>query len=104
MRNNVPIRTCTGCGKRDQQDRLVRITKSSGSALAVDLDRSQPGRGAWIHPSAECYRNARRTGRLSRSLRAGGESWKQLEDFFTAQEEGITLTATKAGWKLMGTR
>ncbi|WP_099332152.1 YlxR family protein [Actinomyces minihominis] len=83
---HVPIRTCVGCGKRQEQAGLVRLVRDSGSVV-VDPNKRLPGRGAWLHPDLGCYRKALATGRLARSLRFNSrndQAWTQTEDFFVA--------------------
>jgi predicted RNA-binding protein YlxR (DUF448 family) len=63
-----PIRTCVGCGERAPQAELVRFV-TRADALALDLERRLPGRGAWLHRAPDCWTAfVRRRGRV-RSLR-----------------------------------
>lgn len=48
-----PQRTCLGCGKRDSQDKLIRLAVTDQGRLAVDRIR---GRGGYLHESPECWR------------------------------------------------
>ena len=64
----TPVRTCIGCGRRDAQDRLVRIALADGR-LALDPDRRTPGRGGYLHRDPACGEQfVRRRGPI-RSLR-----------------------------------
>ena len=68
MTAEEPIRTCTGCGARAPQRALVRFV-AMGGALEPDGRRRAPGRGAYLHRSADCWTVfARRRGPV-RSLR-----------------------------------
>ncbi len=83
-----PVRTCIGCGKRDARAAMLRLTQVGGSAVQVDRAKSSPGRGAWLHPSGDCFNKARKSRRITRALRlTDGVSWQAVEDFFAA--EGI---------------
>ena len=83
-----PLRTCIGCGKRDARAALLRLSQVEGSAVVVDPAKSSPGRGAWLHPSWECFDKARKSRRITRALRlTDGVSWQAVKDFFAA--EGI---------------
>jgi hypothetical protein len=63
-----PLRTCTGCGARAPRGTLVRFVASNGG-LALDAPGHAPGRGAYLHGHAECWRAfVRRRGPV-RSLR-----------------------------------
>ncbi len=51
---------------------LLRVA-IRGGALVLDLRRSLPGRGAWLHPDLECLGKAERRRAFVKSLRASGE-------------------------------
>jgi predicted RNA-binding protein YlxR (DUF448 family) len=63
-----PIRTCCGCGQRDAQERLVRVSIVDGS-LMPDLTRQREGRGAYLHRHPECWAAFMRGKGYVRSLR-----------------------------------
>jgi Predicted nucleic-acid-binding protein implicated in transcription termination len=77
-----PIRTCIGCRAREPISALVRIVAdaSAPGGCAVDANRDRPGRGAHIHPRAECVEQAQRRRALARALRvsAGGVDIEQV--------------------------
>ncbi|WP_449372370.1 YlxR family protein [Arthrobacter psychrolactophilus] len=66
------VRTCIGCrksGARIQLVRIVRSTNGSGETVAlVDVRRRRPGRGAWLHPTAECWTLAIKRRAIGRAL------------------------------------
>lgn len=64
----MPVRTCVGCRATAPQRELVRVAVVEGRAV-VDLERRQPGRGAWVHPRPACLAGAGRGG-LARSFRS----------------------------------
>src|SRR5262249_4461879 len=66
----TPERTCVGCRATAAKGDLVRIVRSRGGEFAVDRTGRLPGRGAYLHRSAECVRRAVRRKALARSLRA----------------------------------
>ena len=61
-----PTRTCVGCGLRDAASALLRLVVLEGD-VAFDLAGGAFGRGAHVHPIAECLGKAPRG--LARSLR-----------------------------------
>jgi predicted RNA-binding protein YlxR (DUF448 family) len=63
-----PIRTCCGCGQRDGQGALLRMTVVDG-ALTVDVERRRGGRGAYLHPDRSCWQAFARGKEYVRSLR-----------------------------------
>jgi predicted RNA-binding protein YlxR (DUF448 family) len=71
-----PVRTCVGCRKRELAVELLRVVAvSSGNgkyAVIVDTAGSLPGRGAWLHPTPQCAREAIRRRAFTRALRITG--------------------------------
>jgi predicted RNA-binding protein YlxR (DUF448 family) len=43
------------------------------SQVVTDVSAVLPGRGAWLHPTLECFRLAERRRAFGRALRAQGE-------------------------------
>lgn len=64
----TPRRTCVGCREEADQADLRRFVLREGRVVA-DPDRSQPGRGAWLHPDPACLELARKRGGFARSFR-----------------------------------
>lgn len=50
----VPLRTCLGCGQRDAQSHLIRLTAQSDGHLGV-ADSNGRGRGGYLHKTASCW-------------------------------------------------
>src|SRR3954454_16918802 len=70
-----PQRTCIGCRQRAVATELLRVVSVSGSsplAVVPDPRRRAPGRGAWVHPVAECVELAERRRAFARALRNPG--------------------------------
>ena len=75
-----PVRTCIGCRERAAKSELLRVTAGSDAngqpAVVPDPDGTALGRGAHLHPTAECYDLAVRRKAFARALRfrpgAGG--------------------------------
>lgn len=65
----VNVRRCLGCLEPDTTENLLRCV-AHNNRVVVDEAKKQPGRGAWVHPTAGC---------LSQSLkrRAWGRALKQ---------------------------
>ncbi|MFC6357348.1 YlxR family protein [Luethyella okanaganae] len=64
-----PVRTCVGCRSRDPRSSLLRVV-ARGSELVVDDTATLPGRGAWLHPTLECFRSAVQRRAFGRALKA----------------------------------
>ena len=85
-----PERLCVGCRQLHPKDRLLRIVRSSNGTAAYDPTGKSPGRGAYLCPSAECLRLARRQGGLSWSFkgRVAPAVYDALEDVVRREEDG----------------
>ncbi|MEO1267474.1 MAG: DUF448 domain-containing protein [Myxococcota bacterium] len=82
-RQAQPERTCVGCRQRAPGAELLRVvvvpaalSPWSGEGpgedketVAIDWRGKVPGRGAWLHPDAECIARAFGRGGLNRSFR-----------------------------------
>jgi predicted RNA-binding protein YlxR (DUF448 family) len=67
VRVRAAVRTCVGCGGRDEQRRLVRVQMSSGRLEVVET--SHGGRSAYVHRRLDCVERVGRGRLLRRSLR-----------------------------------
>ena len=67
-----PVRTCIGCRSRAPRASLLRIVAQNSHVISDDA-AVLPGRGAWLHPTLECYRLAVRRRAFGRALRIRGE-------------------------------
>ena len=66
-----PVRTCVGCRARVPAGELLRVVARDG-AVVPDRGRPQPGRGAHLHPTADCLALAERRRAFPRALRVPG--------------------------------
>jgi predicted RNA-binding protein YlxR (DUF448 family) len=109
-------RTCIGCRKRSSPVDLLRMTVSGGLVLP-DPDRRAPGRGAHLHPVAECFDLAVRRKAFPRAFKVPGPlDVTGLQEYLAQRDressaEGSHPTARdtsrddmKAGHRLMTTR
>jgi uncharacterized protein len=69
--HRVPIRTCAGCRARVPKSDLVRVARGADGLGRLDPTGAAPGRGAYVHPRADCVEAAIAKGGLARALRAG---------------------------------
>jgi hypothetical protein len=67
MRGDGPVRTCVGCGEKAAQRALARL-RIEGERVVIDRNRSG-GRGAWLHPAAECLERAVKRRAFARAFR-----------------------------------
>ena len=64
----LPLRMGTGCSEHKPKTELVRVVRSPEGEISLDLTGRKPGRGAYICPSLDCLRKARRAKRLERAF------------------------------------
>ncbi len=62
-----PQRTCVGCLAQDAKAAMVRLAVVNGH-VEVDFEARRPGRGGYLHPTAECI--ARFVGAKVKEFRA----------------------------------
>lgn len=62
------MRNCVGCMESKSKNELIRVLKTPEGDVVVDITGRKNGRGAYICPSVECLKKARKTKAISRSL------------------------------------
>src|SRR3978361_1772146 len=67
----APVRTCLGCRPRADKSSLVRVVAREGVVIP-DQSGILPGRGAWVHPTAECVTKSISRNAFGRALRISG--------------------------------
>ena len=66
-----PLRTCVSCRQRAARNTLLRVALSDGR-LVIDERGVLPGRGAWVHSTGDCLKQAVSRGSFARALRVSG--------------------------------
>lgn len=64
----MPMRNCVGCMESKNKSDLIRVIKTPEGQVVVDGTGRKNGRGAYICPSIECLKKAKKTKALQRSL------------------------------------
>ncbi len=64
----VPERRCLGCGESFPKRELIRIVRSPEGELSLDFTGKKSGRGAYICPKSDCFKKARKSGRIAKNL------------------------------------
>ena len=74
-------RTCVACRTEAPKRALVRVVRTPEGSAVLDVTGKLPGRGAYLCLNVECLRKARKTGALSRALKASltDACWEALE-------------------------
>jgi len=67
-RRPLPQRTCVACHTVRAKRELVRVVRSPGGELRVDLRGKAPGRGAYLDPDQTCLDRGLREGALAKAL------------------------------------
>ncbi len=68
-RKHVPVRTCIACRQSQGKRELVRIVRTPGAGVQVDLTGKLPGRGAYICRAQACWEEALSGSRLATALK-----------------------------------
>ena len=103
-----PQRTCLGCRKAQDQDRLVRYVRSPDGTLLVDYREKLPGRGAYTCLDAGCIRQAVARKQFDRAFRmtctpvAADDLCRQLRDELRGRVESLLGMARKSSQILSG--
>lgn len=65
---HVPQRTCIACRQVAGKRNLVRVVRT-GLGVEVDPTGKKAGRGAYLHPTQQCWQAALNGNRLAQALR-----------------------------------
>ena len=79
------IRTCVGCNKKDEKNKLIRIIQKN-SDLVIDHKNLLGSRGANLHQSLECLNWAIKTKAFHKALKfSGALNTSQLLNEFSSE-------------------
>ena len=73
-----PVRTCLGCRERANKSDLLRLVWTP-LGLRADVRQRELGRGAYLHPRADCLAQAARRRAVGRALKVDGVTAGDLE-------------------------
>ena len=84
----IPLRKCTGCNEMKAKKELIRVLKTTDEEIILDKTGKKNGRGAYLCNSLECFKQARKTRGLERSLqiKIPDEIYEILEKELSAVE------------------
>lgn len=90
---NLPLRTCIGCGKKDEKSKFVMVSRppksSPENSLEVSAGKNKNGgRSAYICKNEECLKKARKTRRLEKSFKGKvpSEIYEEIERIIANNE------------------
>lgn len=86
----IPLRKCTGCGEMKNKKELIRVLKTPEGTIVLDVTGKKNGRGAYLCNQIECFRKARKSKGLERSLQCAipTEVYETLEKELTTGNAG----------------
>jgi len=64
----IPQRQCVGCREMKNKKELIRVVRSPEGDISLDFNGKKPGRGAYVCPSEECLKKARKSKALERAF------------------------------------
>lgn len=84
----IPLRKCTGCNEMKPKKELIRVLKTTEEEIILDRTGKKNGRGAYLCNSLDCFKQARKTKGLERSLqiKIPDEIYETLEKELSAVE------------------
>ena len=68
MPKKIPMRQCVGCREMKEKKSLIRLVKPPEGPVSLDFKGKMPGRGAYVCPSPECLKRARKSRALERAF------------------------------------
>lgn len=78
----IPMRQCVGCGEMKEKRELIRVLKIAENEIVLDETGKKNGRGAYLCKSAECFKKAKKSKGLERSLKTAipEEIYEKLQE------------------------
>ena len=70
-----PTRKCTSCGEHFPKTQLFRVVRSPEGGIALDKTGKMSGRGAYICKNPQCFKKARKSGRIATALECVIPDW-----------------------------
>lgn len=65
----IPLRQCIGCGEMKSKKEMIRVLKTAEDEIVLDATGRKNGRGAYLCPSMDCFKNAVKNKGLERSFK-----------------------------------
>lgn len=74
MKRHQPERTCVACRSKKPKRMLLRIVRTVGERLELDVAANKPGRGAYVCPDEKCVFLAQKKRSFCRSLKVEADN------------------------------
>lgn len=65
----IPMRRCVGCQEMKSKKEMIRVIKTPEDEFLLDATGKKNGRGAYVCPSEDCLKLARKNKGLERSFK-----------------------------------
>ena len=81
LRGHQAVRTCVACRQEAGKADLIRLVRKPDGSVGVDREGRAPGRGAYLHATAECIELARKRRSVDRALKTPvqPELWLEIQ-------------------------
>jgi len=66
---STPQRTCVACRQVRAKKELVRLVRTLGGDIEIDVSGKKEGRGAYVCPDRKCWENALTGNQLEHTLK-----------------------------------
>ena len=85
----IPIRQCLGCNEHKPKREMIRVVRLPDGGVVLDLVGKVSGRGAYICPSAACFKKAKKSGRIEHILECeiSEELYSEMEQMIAEKGE-----------------
>ena len=90
-KKKIPERKCVGCQQSFPKKELIRVVRSPEGEISIDFTGKKSGRGAYICKNEACFKKAKKTGILKRSLEC-----EISEEIYAELEKEIKLDVSLA--------
>ena len=79
---NIPQRSCVACRTQKNKNELFRIVKNKENEIKVDKIGKEPGRGAYICYSMDCFEKGIKSKKLEKVLetKISEEIYEQIKE------------------------
>ncbi|MBE6541099.1 MAG: YlxR family protein [Ruminococcaceae bacterium] len=87
-KKKIPERKCVGCQTSFPKKELIRVVRSPEGDISIDFTGKKSGRGAYICKNEACFKKAKKSGILKRSLECeiSDEIYAELEKEIRLEE------------------
>lgn len=93
---HIPTRMCVACRSRESKPGLIRLARTVGERVLIDVANKSGGRGAYLCPDPACWQLALKRRSLERALRLE-RLHPEDRDVLMQFAQGLEVAAVKQG-------